>query len=592
MYEAEINKARESANQIPRPIRQKFETKSRTITHRSVLRWSEHCTECALPACYQTCGLYEARKDGKCRRFVDGMVRIDGMRGLAPYLLKIRFKRWGKLWAVGTPHLFPCPAAQRQEQVDLLYASLLGALPLPKYYKTKITQGHYNRKKEQARNLAPEGTPPNYFLLECYNPNNFAVDLTISISPWRCLDAIPFQRKVVMAPGFNSHKVPGQDIFAIVPIDKPLNYEIIPNDTVEETSLIFGFMDFVRDTAWQKPSLCKCVVWDLDHTLWDGTLVEDGRVGIKLKTEVLEVIKELDKRGIVHSIASKNDEEHVLQILQDLGIKEYFLFPQISWGPKGAAVKAIAQNLNIGLDTIIFVDDSAFERAQVADFCPEVITLDAQEHSTLLDRSECQGTRSSESSRRRLLYQDQYRRMAAEQSFEGSYVAFLEKSQIGIKIELLSSSNLERAYELAQRTNQMNFSGNRYSKDELAKLLSEKKLDAYTITCEDRYGSYGTIGLCIVDPTVPEMTDLMFSCRVQSKRVEHGVMTWLLGYYLEKRACDFYASIKKTERNAPARKVFDDFGFEVVHEENDVRRLVFRKDQPILDDAIIKVDAL
>ena len=590
MYETESDNVRDSRNQIPQEVWHQFETDLPAITHRSLLRWSEHCTECALPDCYRTCELYEPRRDGKCRRFVDGMVRIDQSPGLAPYLLKIRFKRWGKLWAVGIPHLFPLQSAQRQERMDLLYSGFLATLPLPRKYKRKVTQGHYNRKKEEARNLPPDGELPSYFMLECFNPNEFSVDLTISVFPWRAPAETPFQRKVAVEPGFNRHRISGSDIFSVVPADRPLNFEIIPNDIAEGTCLIFGFMDFVRDENWRDLSICKCVVWDLDNTLWDGILVEDGPDGIRPREEVLDVIKQLDKRGIIQSVASKNDKEYALKVLEDLGIEEYFLFPQISWDPKGIAVKRIADSLNIGLDTIIFIDDSPFERAEVSDFCPDVFVLDASEARTLPDRKACQGSASSESSKRRQLYRNQQTRLDAERSFEGSYLAFLESCQIRVRIEALTPENVERAYELAQRTNQMNFSGNRYSKEELVELLENKECDTYTITCEDRHGSYGVIGLCIVNSSIPEMTDLMFSCRVQSKRVEHSLMTWLLRRYSESSSHDFFASIKLTERNAPARKVFDDFGFEVAQEGDGFQRLMFRKDKQIPDDAIIETE--
>src|SRR5712692_4173004 len=98
MYETEINHLVESSSQIPNEVLRSFGSLSGRIAMRSVLPWSEHCTECVWPTCYTTCDLYSPRQDGRCRRFVDGMVRINCPRAINSYLLKIRFKRWGKLW--------------------------------------------------------------------------------------------------------------------------------------------------------------------------------------------------------------------------------------------------------------------------------------------------------------------------------------------------------------------------------------------------------------------------------------------------------------------------------------------------------------
>lgn len=108
----------------------------------------------------------------------------------------------------------------------------------------------------------------------------------------------------------------------------------------------------------------KCVVWDLDNTVWNGVLIEDAKVtprdGIK------EIIETLDERGILQSIASKNDAGCALAKLRELGLDEYFIYPQINWGNKSSSVKEIAKSINIGIDTLALIDDQAFERDEVS----------------------------------------------------------------------------------------------------------------------------------------------------------------------------------------------------------------------------------
>src|ERR1700761_8242198 len=113
MYETEVNSRRESVDQLPPDVTKQFaETRTR-IGYRSNLPWSEHCTECVWPSCYTSCDLYSAREDGRCRRFVDGMVRIYCPDSANGYLLKITFKRWAKLWTPGNIHLRSADRARR-----------------------------------------------------------------------------------------------------------------------------------------------------------------------------------------------------------------------------------------------------------------------------------------------------------------------------------------------------------------------------------------------------------------------------------------------------------------------------------------------
>src|SRR5262245_6438166 len=110
--------------------------------------------------------------------------------------------------------------------------------------------------------------------------------------------------------------------------------------------------------------MIKCVVWDLDNTLWHGALIEDGYV--RLKDNVVGIIKTLDSRGILQSIASKNDYDQALDQLRRFGLAEYFLYPQINWNTKSSSIKVISSSINIGLDAVGFIDDQEFERDEVA----------------------------------------------------------------------------------------------------------------------------------------------------------------------------------------------------------------------------------
>ena len=155
-----------------------------------------------------------------------------------------------------------------------------------------------------------------------------------------------------------------------------------------------------------------------------------------------------------------------------------------------------------------------------------------------------------------------------------------------MEILRLSKEHFSRVYELTQRTNQMNFSGNKYEEDNIEKIHQNSDLDAYVLKCEDKFGEYGIIGFGIIKKSENRLIDLMFSCRVQSKRVEHAFLTYCLKKYLSK---DFYVTYKHTEKNKFSAQVFYDFKFEVIKKENQIHELKFDESRIIPDDKIITI---
>jgi FkbH-like protein len=144
-------------------------------------------------------------------------------------------------------------------------------------------------------------------------------------------------------------------------------------------------------------------------------------------------------------------------------------------------------------------------------------------------------------------------------------------------------------HELTQRTNQMNFSGNRYNRDTLKRILATPHIETYVLSCEDRFGSYGIAGFGIVDSREPRMTDLMFSCRIQSKRIEHAFLGHIIQKYISQKGKDFFANYRKTPRNAPAGKVFTDLGMDEVGAADGITSLVFPAGRRMPDDEVITI---
>jgi FkbH-like protein len=601
MYETEANRNKESQEQIPAEVVVRLREATRTVLDRTVLPWSEHCTECVWPTCYSSCDLYTPREDGKCRRFVHGMVRVDCPDAVNSYLLKVTFKRWGKLWAPGNIHLRSMEKARRMEQRDYFIGTMLYELPAPASIKGMVTGKRYSLKKRLAYRSKGLVRLPTSFFLECYNPASDTIRLSLNICASGQKLQIPFQKLIELAPGFHRLRVPYLEIAKVVDLTAPFNVELIPNHDTGDLTLFFGLIDFVREipapnttTPRQQTVMnqkVKCVVWDLDHTLWEGILVEDGLEKLTLKTGVRQIIEELDRRGILQSIASKNNHDEALGALKQFGMEDFFLAPQVSWQPKSDAIQDIARQLNIGLDSLLFIDDSEFERRQVSDALPEVRTIDARQYRQILDMDECNVPVTAESRERRKMYRTETQRQTVAAGFADNYIAFLRHCDIRLNVRPMSEANLERVHELTQRTNQMNFSGNRYDRSVLKQILATSYLHTYVLEVEDRFGTYGVVGFSIVDVRELIVTDLMFSCRIQSKRVEHAFLAYLVSRYAAGGENGLRAKYRQTTRNAASGKVFADIGMQEVENKDGVSLLTFPKGQIVSDEGIVKITA-
>jgi FkbH-like protein len=602
MYETEANNAIESPDQLTGDILAQFGELKSTLLERTILPWSEHCTECVWPTCYTTCDLYSPRQDGRCRRFSDGMVRIDCAEALNSYVLKIRFKRWGKLWTPGNIGLRSVEDALKLERRDHWIGTTLYQLPAPAPLRHFATGKRYSFKKRMSYGAALGETLPTAFVVECYNPSPKMVRLSLTMRSVDDRVKIPFQQLLELAPGFHRVRVPFEAIIRFLDLRAPFNVELVPNEEQSETTLYFGLTEFVReasraaqierkDNQPKESKKIKCVVWDLDNTLWDGILIEDGAAKLRLKPQIKEIVRQLDERGILQSIASKNNPEETLGVLRSFGIEKYFLCPQISWEPKSQGIAAIARQLNIGVDTLLFVDDSEFELRQVQAVHPEVRAINAGLYKTITDMEECQVPVTVESRERRKMYQVEAERQNIAVNFGDDYTNFLRYCKIRLNIQSMTEANLSRVHELTQRTNQMNFSGNKYEKSVLQGVLASSHLDTYVLSVEDRFGSYGVVGFCIVDNRIPLMTDLMFSCRVQSKRVEHAFLAYVIQKYIAQTGKDFHANYRKTPRNAPSGRVFADLMLEETGVADGVSQLLFPKSREVPDDGIIEIVA-
>ena len=273
----------------------------------------------------------------------------------------------------------------------------------------------------------------------------------------------------------------------------------------------------------------RLVIWDLDETFWSGTLTEGG---ITYRRDFHDIVLELARRGIVSSICSKNDHAAVRDILVREGIWDSFVFASINWESKGPRLAALVEAVQLRAPTILFIDDNAMNRAEAQHFVPGIQVADETVIPGLLDNPLLRGKDDSGLARLaqyRLLERRQADERAASPGGDNS--EFLRRSNIRISIEHDLEPHIDRAIELINRTNQLNFTKNRLPEEigaartELRALLSSYSIQAGIVRVRDDYGDYGYCGLYIVrtGAAASRLVQFCFSCRI----LNMGVESWL-----------------------------------------------------------------
>ncbi len=324
--------------------------------------------------------------------------------------------------------------------------------------------------------------------------------------------------------------------------------------------------------------LRKCLVWDLDNTLWDGICLEGN---VSVRSGAVNAILELDKRGILHSIASRGDEETAMKVLRENALDGFFLVPKINWLPKSQNITAIARELDIGMDAFAFIDDDEFEREQVAFMLPGILTLEAgrtRELPFLSDFIPAEITK--EASVRRILYQTELERQRAEQSF-ASREDFLLSCRMKLKVRPAEEQDIPRLYELITRTHQLNTTGLIFSRDYITEILTQKTGSTKIMVAEleDKYGSYGIIGTAITEDIPPEwlLKYLALSCRVMGRGIERVFLCAMMMNAREAGLLRSIAEYRDTGKNRMMRALYQMTGFKLDDSRGDGEMLRFAK---------------
>ncbi len=324
----------------------------------------------------------------------------------------------------------------------------------------------------------------------------------------------------------------------------------------------------------------KVLVCDLDNTLWGGVLGEDGVAGIRVGPEaggapylaLQRAILDVQRRGVLLAIASKNDEAEALRALEAhptmLLRPANFSALQVHWNDKASSLRAIARELNVGLDSLVFLDDNPVEREWIRRELPEVTVIEllgppSSFAGAVLDWAGFERLElTSEDRGRDKMYAAQ-RLRADLRAASHSTETFLESLGQRIELARVSAFNCERVAQLTQKTNQFNATTRRYTTADIDRMANSETFEVIAARVVDRFGDNGWVGVAILHfrEKTAEIDTLLLSCRVIGREVETAIIADLVDRVRARNVRTIVGHVVPTEKNTPVRDVFEKHGF-------------------------------
>ena len=321
----------------------------------------------------------------------------------------------------------------------------------------------------------------------------------------------------------------------------------------------------------------KCLVLDLDNTLWGGILGEDGIHGIKIGGDYpgkaflyfQEALLELSKSGVILTVCSKNNEQDVLDAWEKNPFiilkKDAFAAYRINWQDKATNIKELAYELNIGLDSFVFVDDNPTERELVKQMLPMVAVPEFPSQpyelpvlfKKLVEDYFKVYSITDEDKKKTEQYKANAARIQAQNSF-ADLDKFLESLEIKITIEAANEFNIPRIAQMTQKTNQFNLTTKRYTDADIRGFVA----DGWKIWCisvADKFGDNGITGVIIVNGN--DIDSLLLSCRILGKGIEIAFVKTIIGLLKEQGITTLKATYIPTAKNAQVKDFYEKCGF-------------------------------
>lgn len=323
----------------------------------------------------------------------------------------------------------------------------------------------------------------------------------------------------------------------------------------------------------------KCLVLDLDNTLWGGILGEDGVEGIKIGggypgnvyQMFQEIILEMKKMGVLLVVCSKNNEYEVWNAFEKNSNivlnRNDFAAWRINWIDKATNIRQLQKDLNIGFDSMVFIDDNPVERDLVKQQLPDVIVPDFPSQpyelisfaKSLIDNYFKVYSVTKEDLEKTKQYKENALREQVKASYSdlGDYIRSLE---IKIRIEEMDDISVQRVSQMTQKTNQFNLTTKRYSESEV-RMKKGKGWHIYTLSVSDKYGDYGMTGCMMIKGN--EIDEFLLSCRILGKEIETAFAKSVLKILKGNGVRLVKATFVPTLKNAQVENFYDKLGFSV-----------------------------
>lgn len=355
--------------------------------------------------------------------------------------------------------------------------------------------------------------------------------------------------------------------------DIKINPDIIPELCNDYMSYIKPVLSISR----------KCIILDLDNTLWGGIIGEDGFDGIKLGPtaegkpffEMQKYLLSLAKRGVILAINSKNNYEDAMRVIKShpymILKEENFSSIQINWDNKVTNIQAISKELNIGLDSLVFVDDDKINRNMVKEFLPEVYVTDLPEDSALyldtirhLDVFNILSLTNEDIVKGKLYVEERERKNFAKEFV--TMDSYYKSLHMILTFESANSFNVPRISQLTQKTNQFNFTTKRYLEEDIQTFA---KSDTFLVICckyEDRFGDSGITGVVIIKKEMEYwvIETFLLSCRILGRQIENAVLGYIFEEAKRYGVSKLFGEYIQTEKNIIIKDFYKNNGFKMI----------------------------
>lgn len=356
-----------------------------------------------------------------------------------------------------------------------------------------------------------------------------------------------------------------------------------------------SYADFIKPYFMSANGVAKkALIFDCDNTLWKGVVGEDGFEGIEMSNmtkdgavfaEVQSLALALNRKGVLIGLCSKNNHDDVCEIIEshkDMQLKSgNITIKKINWSDKASNLKEIANELNIGLDSLVFVDDSPFEVNLVRSHLPEVTVFQVPErlyeYPSMI--RECMGlffnlSFTAEDKKKVDMYTQQAQREATKKEF-ADVKEYLASLKLKITVFENCESIISRLSQMSQKTNQFNLTTKRYTEGNIQNFISSPTYEVFAFSVSDKFGDSGITGLSIVeadqDKQLAQIDTLLMSCRVIGRNIEYAFMDYIIGKMKEKNIIELKASYVKTRKNEQVKEFFDRCKFNLEHSDDSVR---------------------